>query len=612
MSLSQPAIASPYIHASVKRRKNTWYSIKDGNWSDPNTWMSNALSFSQINFNYPSQSIPNPVFPQVGDDVYINHSIIVNVGSSSVPIIVNNLYISNTLLFDNIARTITVNGSLQSTGVLDMSGASHNIILMGAVNSVSSLVAGSGTITYSSNMVDQTVMNLPYNNLTISGFGYRYLAANLTVYGNLLVQTVPFSTTLVVFELGSYDLTVNGTTIVSYSSTLSKSSTGNLLFIGLTSQNTTLSCTINFSGNPNMEFRGGLSSNNMIYGTGNMRFTTNDQTFSTNSYNFFNVITIENITVTHKGSASIISTSINGTTSTSKLINNGVLYFPNYTVPMSTGLFDYVSVANTIGYIMNGDFTIPDTTYWSLVVSGSGTKTTIGNMSLTGSLSVTGILQLLTYNLIVNTTTSLSGTILKSGTGSVLFIGLVTNANGTMDFSIGSPNVEFRGGIQNNGSGTYKIGSGIWSFTTNNQNISQGFGSGSFSAPFDSEFLISGAITITHKSVGGAAETIIITGSITGDNAASTFDNRQIVNYQGITIPMSTGILQCNAGANTFRYNLSGDQNVAGGTYRTLEFGGSGVKTLQGNIIVNTTAGGSWSITGSATINYNGFTITTI
>lgn len=43
-----------------------------------------------------------------------------------------------------------------------------------------------------------------------------------------------------------------------------------------------------------------------------------------------------------------------------------------------------------------------------------------------------------------------------------------------------------------------------------------------------------------------------------------------------------------------------------------LIFGGSGVKTLQGNVVVNTTAGGSWSITGTATVNMNGFTITTI
>ena len=75
---------------------------------------------------------------------------------------------------------------------------------------------------------------------------------------------------------------------------------------------------------------------------------------------------------------------------------------------------------------------------------------------------------------------------------------------------------------------------------------------------------------------------------------------------------MTTGVLQCNNGANTFKYNMAGDQDVTGGTYRTLEFGGSGVKTLQGNVVVNTTAGGSWSITGTASINYNGYTITTI
>ncbi len=75
---------------------------------------------------------------------------------------------------------------------------------------------------------------------------------------------------------------------------------------------------------------------------------------------------------------------------------------------------------------------------------------------------------------------------------------------------------------------------------------------------------------------------------------------------------MLVGILQCDAAANTFKYNRAGNQDVLGGTYRTLEFGGSGVKTLLGDVFVNVTAGGSWSITGTASINYNGFSITNI
>ena len=75
---------------------------------------------------------------------------------------------------------------------------------------------------------------------------------------------------------------------------------------------------------------------------------------------------------------------------------------------------------------------------------------------------------------------------------------------------------------------------------------------------------------------------------------------------------MVTGQLQTNNAANTFKYNRAGVQDVKGGTYRTIEFGGSGVKTLLGNVIINTTAGGSQSTTGSASVNLNGFTITTI
>jgi|GEM_PF-4806972 len=39
----QLAVSTSPNHTMLRRRKNVWYSVKDGNWSDPNTWMSNAL-----------------------------------------------------------------------------------------------------------------------------------------------------------------------------------------------------------------------------------------------------------------------------------------------------------------------------------------------------------------------------------------------------------------------------------------------------------------------------------------------------------------------------------------------------------------------------------------
>ncbi len=65
MSLGISTIPTPYIHSSVKRRKNTWYSVKDGNWTDRTVWISNQIK----RYDYPGQNIPSPVFPQVGDDV---------------------------------------------------------------------------------------------------------------------------------------------------------------------------------------------------------------------------------------------------------------------------------------------------------------------------------------------------------------------------------------------------------------------------------------------------------------------------------------------------------------------------------------------------------------
>src|ERR1051325_7643317 len=100
------------------RKLNTWYSVNDGNWSDPNTWMSNGLDKR----SYTS--------PQPGDIVYINRAVTCNVNST-----VSNLYVSGNLQFSaSVNPVLTVINNLQATGTIDQSAGSSRISIGGVSN----------------------------------------------------------------------------------------------------------------------------------------------------------------------------------------------------------------------------------------------------------------------------------------------------------------------------------------------------------------------------------------------------------------------------------------------------------------------------------------------
>src|ERR1700744_6058435 len=113
------AVSTSPAHVMMTRKKNTWYSVNDGNWSDPNTWISNALDKRIV------------IMPRPGDDVYINHTVTLDSQIGTVlTYSVNNLYIAGKLLFPSgNTMTLSVNGDLQVSGTLDMSGGSRGHII---------------------------------------------------------------------------------------------------------------------------------------------------------------------------------------------------------------------------------------------------------------------------------------------------------------------------------------------------------------------------------------------------------------------------------------------------------------------------------------------------
>ena len=614
-------IAPAFVHASIKRRKNAWYSVKDGNWSDPTVWISNATK----RWGYPGLAVTTPIFPAVGDDVYIDH--VLTISTTSVTLTVNNLFISGTLKSNNNANVLIVNGDFQVIGSLDMTSSNLYLTLKGVNNYMNSFTRGTCTINYGrSGTGSQQIMPFDYYNLTISGTHTKYITTTTTIFNNFYSNgaTGIDDSNILILQLGIYNLTVTGSSTLN-NAKLMKSGSGNVLFIGVCIVQGFTTATIDFSaGNPTVEFRGGLSvgcyQRALTTGTSQWKFTTNNQTIDSSNYSppIFDcpVLISGAITVTIvNGYAgfpdscyALFNNDVNGDNAGSTLKNSGAIWFAKASpVIMTTGIFDWDYANTGIGYVMNANFTLPYTNYRGLRVEGTGTKTLSANtivrerfISKLGGATT----DCSTYDLsVLGYTDMVSSTLLKTTSGALVFGGLIGSQAATFTFS-GNPTVELRGGL-NIQNGTINSGTGLWSFTTNNQSVTLFTGD-----VMNCPFLISGAIKITNSGMN------IIAGVFDGNNASSELDNRATggltFSYQNTTRPMVTGILTTNAAANTFRYIKAGNQDVKGGTYRTIEFGGSGNKTLQGNVIINVTAGGSQSTTGTAVVVLNGFTITTI
>jgi hypothetical protein len=378
-------------------------------------------------------------------------------------------------------------------------------------------------------------------------------------------------------------------------------------------------------GNPDVELRGGIGFQNgngviLKSGTGTWRFTTNNQSIGSAGYITFDcpieIVGAIYVVLYDLTTHMVVNNVINGTVAGSLFINQGIFLYNTMLslTSFSVGSLDRLTYDNVVGYNMPGNLVIPYSTYRGLWIGGSGLKTLPGNTVANGMFilaagPIADGFDAETYNLEISGQTQLrTGTFYKTGAGSLIFGGqLYFGYFGNVQFILsGNPTVEIRGGIYFQtimAGGNFNPGTQPWVFTTNNQTLGA---SGSIYAVFPNSFLISGPITLTNATLN-----LQLYGTLDGNHVNSKFENKYYINYTSATMPMVTGILETNSAYNHFVYG-GGNQDVKGGTYFLLEFGGSGIKTLQGNVVINATGGGAWWITGTATINYNGFTITTI
>jgi hypothetical protein len=366
------------------RKANVWYTICDGEWNNPNIWISNAFDLKNI------------TVPQSGDTVYINHNVDYsnnyNTSTSSYTFnnTVNNLFINGSLTANGAGlylNNLVINGNLQCTGSIDFSTAVSpiSVTLNGSVNIIPNFNCGTfSTIIYNSPF-DQTILPLTYYNLSTSGGCTKYQGGSVVVNNAFQQQSN--------YECGAYSLSVYGqSTIGTVGLYLfsKNSSTGSILFAG----NVDFEGNSNFSGNPNVEFRAGMTIHtvSLITGSGVFSFTTNNQTITCSAYlgGAWNasIVVTGAITLTLAGSYTFITNStINGTLSSSTFNNSGILYLAYNATPMATGVFNYnYTSTSTLGYTFNGAFTLPYTSFANLVIAGAGIKTLAGNTTVNKNL----------------------------------------------------------------------------------------------------------------------------------------------------------------------------------------------------------------------------------
>lgn len=595
------ALSTSPIKLSMLRKLNTWYSIADGNWSNPNIWVGNAKRKYGI--------------PQPGDNVYVNNKVTLDVTNLTV----NNLSGAGHLVFGTSSAILNISGMLDMAGSLDMSNASHQLLLYGYSNYVAVFIPGSaGTVNYVSTAIYQPVMPGTYQNLTISGTGTSQLIGDVVVNGNLVLSGNPNTGAGGVLELSTCSLTVYGTSTFNQPSLLSKNSNvGNTLFVGAVSANGGDNKRFNLSGNPNMEFRGGLSLNqnsqqsNM--GTGLMSFTTNNQNLNgTSTFNFgANIFIGSGITLAITGNGIYCFGTITGEDTSSTLNNNSQLYLFNSTLPMSTGgVFNYMNTTpSTLGFCCNGNLTIPLATFYNLDIQGTGVKTLGANTTVNNNLSLenSGNLECSSYSLSVTGVTVANQPSLltkNSNIGDLLFVGSVTGLGGDnkrFDFT-GNPNIEFRNGFSlNQKASGNTLGTGLISFTSNNQTFAYTSGQTIISNPI----LISGPIVVAFSGPlsGGYFDLL---STITGTTSGSTWNNQCYSKYENEQEPMQIGTLTCNSVSNTFEYGKSGNQDIKPVTYLNLTLSANGSKRLLGNVSVLD----SYILSSPAILDSNTFALT--
>lgn len=278
----------------------------------------------------------------------------------------NNLTISGTTITVSPTAGATINGNLTISGTNITLNPSNNVIVAGDlavsgagfVISTSSTVSvggnisttGAGALTANAGTISMTGSGraisgsgISFNNFTIAGSGSVSTSSSFTIAGNFTAD-------------GSFIANAGIITLSGTSNSISGG--GSMTFSKLTITGS-LTCSSDFTINSDLSIAGSLTAS-----SGTITFAG---------------------TSTLSGTANLYDVTLNGTKL--QLGANTVLGIAdNFTV--TSGTFDLTTTTpNTVNFNGGGQ-NIFSTTYYNLMLSGSGTKAALGNLTINGNLTI--------------------------------------------------------------------------------------------------------------------------------------------------------------------------------------------------------------------------------
>jgi len=283
-------------------------------------------------------------------------------------------------------------GSYMQTGIFDFTSSING--------GVGFIYSGSGVLPYTT-----------FRNLALANYGVKSLAGNTTV-GNLVYTEWVNAPRFAELELGNYDLTISGSTLFYGYGGIYKSGPGRITYGGLAGLGPNSNgFKYDYSGNPTVEYRAGMSANDAYSGlsnpgTGSWVFLTSpnqniDLGFTPMANFSASILISGSVTLNLVRPPSVFLGTINGTTTESifSIPASTTFTYRNAQQPMLTGSLYASASANTVVYSLSGSqfiATPSGSIYRNLTLAGSGSRILTGNVSVQNIFTTSSLITLVT------------------------------------------------------------------------------------------------------------------------------------------------------------------------------------------------------------------------
>ena len=553
----------------------------------------------------------------------------------------------NNLTFNKNAKTLSLGANIICTGNLTISNgtitttaSNFNITVAGNFINNDTFTPNSGTVIFNGTTTISGSTTTTFNNVTINSGKTLILPASINVTGNWTDNggTLTAGTGTVTFN-GTGAQAINGTaTSQTFNNITVLKTVGTTLSVS--GSTTTINCTDlllstgTFSANANTNVSGDFKNS--------ATFTHNSGTVTINGAGaqvlagtsttvFYNLTvnksagtlsqaattaTVNNMLTMTSGTFSVSTNTLNGTggiTATGgdlQLAKLGATQVPELT-GVSTA---YAITGGIITLNGAGAQTIrPSVTYYNVVLSSSGVKTTTGMLSITNNLSFAG-----SASMTANSGFTVGGTLNYNTTGSTTLTAATNVSVGSFSITSGTfidngVQISVTGSSWSNTGGTFTATGTAYFNSVAAQSIS-GTPPGT---TFDKLYKVNSSTLSVTQSTTVNTELNISAGVL--DASTYTFSGTAAVNMSGgelkiaklaTTVPQFSGVYSHTGG--TVTLNGAGAQTVRQLNYYNLQVSNSGTKTfLAGTtgIAALLTVGGTAVAdlrTNSTTINFNG------